>query len=312
MKTINVNHNWTEKYRPRTINDIVAETHIKDLISRYIKSNQIPNLLLYGFNPGTGKTTLAKIIINSVECDELVINASEERTTDVITNKIKNFAVTLGFRELKIVLLDEFDGMTPSAQQMLRYIMEQFSDNCTFILTCNYLNSVILPIQSRCNTIEIYPPNKKMVKDRVSYILNTEKISFNDNDIDIIVDNAYPDIRKIISLAQMFSKTNILTIDQKALIEEDYRLKIIDVLKSTISAKDKFNKIDKILRECSEKEFSTLYKILYDRVDEYAQNHKASITNILADGDFKQSFVNNKEIQASAMLSKVLAKLSDI
>ncbi len=305
------NHNWTEKYRPNNLEELVADEYIKKTISGYITNKSIPHLLLYGLNPGTGKTTLAKIIINSVDCDELIINASDERTTDVIENKIKMFATTLGFNQIKIVLLDEFDGTMPSAQQMLRFIMEEYSSLCTFILTCNHLNNVIMPIQSRCNTIEILPPNKEMVKKRITDILLKEKIIYNEIDVDKIIENAFPDIRKIISLTQMFSQSEKLLIDKKKLIETDYKLKILEVLKSTNDKKIKYNKIDKILRESNEKDYSSLYTMLYDKVDEYAPTQRASITNIISDGLFKQSFINNKEIQASATMSKIIIKISE-
>ena len=127
---------WTEHYRPKTLGEYVGNDHLKTKIAEYIEASDIPHLLLFG-KAGTGKTTLAKLIITNIKCDYIIINASDETGVDTIRNKVKGFASTVGFQDLKVIVLDEFDYMTPNAQGMLRNLMETFSKHCRFILTCN-------------------------------------------------------------------------------------------------------------------------------------------------------------------------------
>jgi len=184
---------WVEKYRPNKLEDYVGNEHLKSKVAGYIESGDIPHLLLYG-KAGTGKTTLAKLIVNSVDCDYMIINASDENNVDTVRNKVKNFASTIGFRQSKIIILDEFDYMTPNAQAILRNLMETFSKHCRFILTCNYVEKVIEPIQSRCQTFQIVPPTKKDVAVQISKILQSEGVKFEIKDLVPIIDAGYPDL----------------------------------------------------------------------------------------------------------------------
>ena len=140
---------WVEKYRPRKLADYVGNEHLKSKVEGYLENDDVPHLLFYG-KAGTGKTTLAKLIANSIECDYIIINASDENNVETVRTKVKNFASTIGFKKMKLIILDEFDYMTPNAQAILRNLMETFSKHCRFILTCNYVEKVIDPIQSRC------------------------------------------------------------------------------------------------------------------------------------------------------------------
>jgi replication factor C small subunit len=207
---------WAERYRPNKLVDYVGNEHLKSKVERYLEAGDIPHLLLYG-KAGTGKTTLAKLIVNSVECDYMIINASDERGIDIIRTKVKSFASTMGFKPYKIIILDEFDYMTPDAQAMLRNLMETFSNHCRFILTCNYIEKVIDPIQSRCQTFQIIPPTKKDVAVHMSKILQSEGISFQPKDLVPIIDAVYPDIRKVINTCQSNSIDGELKLDVKSL-----------------------------------------------------------------------------------------------
>ena len=139
---------WVEKYRPNQLDNYIGNDHLKSKVSVYLESGDIPHLLLFG-RAGTGKTTLAKLLVNNIDCDYLYINASDENSVDVVREKVKNFASTLGFKDMKVIILDECDYITPNAQAALRNLMETFSKNCRFILTCNYVERIIDPIQSR-------------------------------------------------------------------------------------------------------------------------------------------------------------------
>ena len=151
---------WVEKYRPQTLDTYVGNEHLVKKAGSYIKNDDIPHLLLYG-KAGTGKTTLAKLIVNQIDCDYLYINASDENNVDTVRTKIKTFASSIGFKKWKVVILDECDYITPNAQAALRNLMEVFSSHCRFILTCNYLERMLQPIVSRCQTYNISPPSKK-------------------------------------------------------------------------------------------------------------------------------------------------------
>jgi len=154
---------WVERYRPSTLDTYVGNETLKTKVERFIEEQNVPHLLLYG-RAGGGKTTLAKIIVNAIECDYLYINASDERNIDLVRDKLKNFASSVGFKPNKIVILDEADYLNVnSAQPALRNLMETFSAHCRFILTCNYVEKIIDPIQSRCQTYKIIPPSKKDV-----------------------------------------------------------------------------------------------------------------------------------------------------
>ena len=151
---------------------------------------------------GVGKTTLAKIITNQIDCDVMYVNASDENSVDAVRDKIRGFASSMGFRKWKVIILDESDYLTPNAQAALRNLMETFSKTTRFILTCNYVEKIIDPIQSRCQTFSITPPSKKEVAIRLKNILDLEGIGFEMNDLKTLVNGGYPDIRRVLNAAQ--------------------------------------------------------------------------------------------------------------
>ncbi len=168
---------WVEKYRPQTLEGYVGNEVIKNKIEDYLKQGSIQNLLLHGV-AGTGKTTLAKLLVKNIDCDYLYINASDERGIDTIREKIIPFASSMSFNDVKIVILDEADYITPQAQATLRNTIESCSKTTRFILTCNYLERIISPLQSRCQTFEITPPSKGDVWNKCENILHNENVEF--------------------------------------------------------------------------------------------------------------------------------------
>jgi DNA polymerase III delta prime subunit len=296
---------WVEKYRPSKLEDYVGNEHLKSKVAGYIESGDIPHLLLYG-KAGTGKTTLAKLIVNSVDCDYMIINASDENNVDTVRNKVKNFASTIGFRQSKIIILDEFDYMTPNAQAILRNLMETFSKHCRFILTCNYVEKVIEPIQSRCQTFQIVPPTKKDVAVQISKILQSESVKFEIKDLVPIIDSAYPDIRKIINTCQLNSIKGELKLDVQNLLENDYKTKIIDILKSKDDKRNKYMKLRQTLIDSRATDFTELYTLLYDKVEEYAEGKTANVILEISDGQRNAFLSIDKEIPTAATLIKIL------
>ena len=291
---------WVEKYRPQVLEDYVGNEVIKNKIADYIKESSIQNLLFYGV-AGTGKTTLAKLITKNIDCDLLYLNASDERGIDTIREKIQPFASSMGFNDVKIVILDEADYLTPQAQATLRHTIEACSSTTRFILTCNYLERIISPLQSRCQTFEITPPSKQEVNYKCQNILTKEKILFYDNNIDDVINTHYPDIRKIINTLQGSVVEDQIKIDDTSLKNSQLGDKIIEAL----SKKTKLSIIRQILADSGAREFDGLFKVLYDNVSKYT-NREGEAILIIAKYQYEYTFVLEKEICIAAMLNKLL------
>jgi DNA polymerase III delta prime subunit len=295
---------WVEKYRPKKLEDYVGNDHLKQKIRDYIESGDVPHLLLFG-KAGTGKTTLAKLIVNSINCDFMILNASDENNVDTVRNKVKSFASTIGFKDIKIVILDEFDYMTPQAQAILRNLMETFSKHCRFILTCNYVEKIIDPIQSRCQTFQIIPPTKKDVAVQISKILTEERIQFELKELVPIVDSSYPDIRKIINTCQLNSSKGILKIDSSSISDADVRVKIIDILKSKDDKRNRYVNLRQAVADSRVQDFTELYTHLYKKVNDYAVGNTSAVIMILAQGQYKDAMIVDKEICFMATLIEI-------
>jgi replication factor C small subunit len=304
-----VNHTlWTEKYRPTKLDDYVGNEHLKTKVAGYLENDDIPHLLLFG-RAGTGKTTLAKLIVKSIDCDYMIINASDENNVEMVRTKVKNFASSMGFKKFKVIILDEFDYMSKEAQAILRNLMETFSAHCRFILTCNYVEKVIEPIQSRCQSFQIVPPTKKDVAIQMSKILKAESIEFDVKDLVPIIDASYPDIRKVINTCQLNSNKGKLNVDVQNLLENDYKMKVLDILKSNDDSRNKYMKVRQAIIDSKANDFSELYTLLYDKVDEYAPNNTSGVILFLGEAVANSSLANDKEIIAAATMIKILNTL---
>ena len=296
---------WVESYRPTKLVDYVGNAHLKSKIEGYLEIGDVPHLLLHG-RAGTGKTTLAKLIVKSVDCDYMVINASDENNVDTVRNKVKNFASSMGFKKWKIVILDEFDYMSPNAQAILRNLMETFSQHCRFILTCNYVEKVIDPIQSRCQSFQIVPPTKKDVAIQISKILGAEGVEFEPKDLVPIIDAGYPDIRKIINTCQLNSNKGKLQVDTQNLLENDYKIKVLDILKSKDDKRNKYTNMRQTIIDSRVTDFSELFTLLYEKVDEFAPSNTANVIIALSEGQSRHFNAIDKEIPMAATLIEIL------
>lgn len=299
---------WVEKYRPDTLEGYVGNEHILEKVKIYIQNEDVPHLLLYG-QAGTGKTTLAKIITNQIDCDLMYINASDENSVDAVRDKIRGFASSLGFRKWKVIILDEADYLTPNAQAALRNLMETFSASTRFILTCNFVEKVIDPIQSRCQTFAITPPSKKDVAKRLNDILTTEGIEFEMSDLAVLVNSGYPDIRRVLNAAQRQVINGKLVIDKQSTLEANYTEKVVQELMSNNDAKTKFTNVRQIIADSGVKSFEPLYRTLYDRVDDYGKGKVGQTILNIADGQYKDAMVVDKEINVMAMMLNIITSI---
>jgi DNA polymerase III delta prime subunit len=292
---------WVEKYRPQILEDYVGNEVIKNKIADYLKQGSIQNLLFHGV-AGTGKTTLAKLIAKNLNCDLLYLNASDERGIDTIREKIIPFASTMSFNDVKIIILDEADYLTPQAQATLRNTMETFSSSTRFILTCNYLERIISPLQSRCQTFEITPPSKTEVIEHISNITAEEKLfDVEIEDVQKVVNTHYPDIRKIINTIQGSIVDGYVKIDDNSLKNSQLGDQIVDALEKKL----KLSAIRQMLADSGAREFDGLFKVLYDNVSKYT-NREGEAILIIAKYQYEYTFVLEKEICIAAMLNKLL------
>ena len=291
---------WVEKYRPTTLEEYVGNDLIKSKIGEYIKLGSIQNLLFHGV-AGTGKTTLAKLIAKNLNCDLLYINASDERGIDTIREKIIPFASSMSFNDVKIVILDEADYITPQAQATLRNTIESCSKTTRFILTCNYLERIISPLQSRCQTFEIIPPSKKEVQSHIMGVMKKEGI-YSMRNHSMVIDTHYPDIRKIINTLQGSIVNGELKIDDTSLKNTQLGGLIVDAL----IRKAKLSEIRQIIAESGSREFDDLFKYIYDKSNTLFGNNEGEAILIIAKYQYEYTFVLEKEICIAAMLKQLL------
>lgn len=296
---------WVERYRPVDLTTFIGNDSIKQKIGRFIANGDIPHLLLAG-PPGTGKTTLAKIIIKNIECDHLYINASDENNVETVRSKLKTFASSAGFKELKIVILDEADYITPSAQAALRNLMESYSRHCRFVLTCNYVERMMDAVVSRVQQFHVVPPTKIDVAKHLASILTQESVTYQVADVKLLVDAYYPDIRKVINEAQLHVQDGKLALDPEEIIEGDIKLKVIDVLNQKGDPKKRFQEIRQMIADAQIRDFSSIYTLLFEKVDDYGKGHVSQVILAIAEGQKFDGQVVNKEINMMSTVINIL------
>ena len=296
---------WTERYRPDTLTGYIGNESLKAKIARMIADGDIPHLLLSG-PAGTGKTTMAKMLVKNIDCDYLYINASDENNVETIRTKVKSFASTIGFKSMKIIILDEADYITQNAQAALRNIMETFSRSTRFILTCNFVERIIDPIVSRTQQFHVVPPTKMEVAKHMAGILKQEGVTYNAADVKLLVDAHYPDIRKIINEAQLHVTDAELKLDVEEVIAGDVKLRIIEALSQKGDVKKRFQEVRQLLADAGIRDFAGIYDLLYSRVDEYAAGHVSQVILHIAEGQKFDGQVVNKEINMCATLINIL------
>ena len=296
-----------EKYRSKDLSEYVGNEHIKKTIEQYLGQNDIQNLIFYG-PAGTGKTTLAKLIVNNLNCDYLYINASDERGIETIRDKVSGFASTASFKPLKVVILDEADFLTIQAQASLRNVIETFSRTTRFIMTCNYVERIIDPLQSRCQVLKVVPPSKKEVAVHLAKIMAYEAIVYDLEDVKTIVNQYYPDLRKCLNTIQLSIITNgkqdkYLQIDKSVLVSSNY---MTQVLKELSNAKPKWREIRQIIANANVSDFEELYRYLYDNANVYASGREGMVAIYINEYSYQSNFRIDKEINCMALIQKLI------
>jgi DNA polymerase III delta prime subunit len=303
---------WTEKYRPKTVEDCILPDAIKTTFQEYVKSGHIPNLLLSG-SAGVGKTTIAKALWNEVGCDFIVINGSDESGIDVLRNKIKNYASSVSLSGgRKVIIIDEADYLNPnSTQPALRGAIEEFASNCSFIFTCNYKNRIIEPIHSRCAVIEFKIQNGQKAKmasaffKRVEWILGEEKITYDREVIAALITKHFPDNRRILNELQRYSASG--TIDN-GILSNIVDINLADLIK-TIKDKD-FTSMRKWVTQNLDNDPVRIYRKIYDSLyDNLKPNSIPNAVMILAKYQYQSAFVADQEINLVACLTEFMVEL---
>jgi DNA polymerase III delta prime subunit len=301
---------WVEKYRPKKVADTILPDDLKQTFQQFVNNKEIPNLILAG-GPGIGKTTIAKAMLEEIGCSYIVINGSMNGNIDTLRNEIKNFASTVSFSGgRKYVILDEADYLNPqSTQPALRNFMEEFSANCGFILTCNFLNRIITPLHSRCSVIQFKinkadrPKLATQFFGRVMKILKTENIEFDPKVLPELIMKFFPDWRRVLNELQRYSATG--KIDSGILANvKDVSLKN---LASALKEKD-FSTMRKWVVENLDNDPAAIFRNIFDTANEHLQpNSIPQLVILLADYQYKSAFVTDQEINLVAFLTEVMA-----
>ena len=299
---------WTEKYRPKKIEDCILPERLKTPFQEYVNQGKIPNLLLCG-GAGVGKTTVAKAMCEEIGCDVMVINGSDESGIDTFRVKIKNFASSMSLAGgRKVIIIDEADYLNPnSTQPALRNAIEEFAGNCSFIFTCNFKNRIIDPLHSRCAVIDFQLKNNEKSQmaaqffKRIQQVLQSENVEYDDMVIAELVKKHFPDFRRVINELQRYSQFGKI---DSGILAQIADVSINDIVKF-IKDKD-FGAIRKWVAS-NDVDASTFFRKLYDNLYEVLKPQSIpQAVIILADYQYKQAFVADQEINTVACLTELM------
>ena len=291
-----------EIYRPIVLDNYVGNANLKASIAKQLAQNDIQNYLFYG-PAGTGKTTLAKLIVHNLDCESLYINASDERGIETIRDKVSSFASVMSFKPIKVVILDEADFLTIQAQASLRNVIETFSRTTRFILTCNFVERIIDPLQSRCQVFKVVPPTKKEVALHLASVCDKESISYEPTAIGKVVNKFYPDLRKMLNTIQSSTINGKLELDDSLLVSTSYMLAILEELKTK---KPSFTKIRQTIADANVDDFEELFRFLYDESSQYLPNKEGTVAMLVNEHQYKANFRIDKEINTMSLIQNLI------
>ena len=308
---INENVIWVEKYRPRTIEDAILPKELKSVFQQFVNDKFVPNLLLTG-RAGVGKTTVARALLEEIGCDYIVINGSLNGNIDTLRNDIRNFASSVSLSGgRKYVILDEADYLNAnSTQPALRNFMEEFSANCGFILTCNFVNRIIEPLHSRCSIIDFKLPNVEKPKLAATFyrrlvdILTHENVEFEAKAVAALVEKHFPDFRRTLNELQRYSATGKVDAGILTNLKHESLKELLGHLKDK-----SFTNVRKWVGENSDIDTNVFFRELYDTATEYLKpNSIPQLVLILADYQYKAAFVADQEINLAACLTEIMVE----
>lgn len=302
---------WVEKYRPRTIDSAILPSTLKTTFQQFVDQKNIPNLLLTG-RAGIGKTTVARAMLEELQCDYIIINGSMNGNIDTLRSEIKDFASSISFSGgRKYVILDEADYLNPnSTQPALRNFMEEYSRNCGFILTCNFKNKIIEPLHSRCSVVEfkIDKKDKPLLASqfyrRVCNILDQESVQYDQKAVIEVITKFFPDWRRVLNELQRYSATG--KIDSGILVNfsEENLKGLVELLKAK-----NFTEVRKWVAENNDLDQAVFFRKLYDTASQYLKpNSIPQLVITLADYQYKAAFVADHEINILACLTEIMAE----
>ncbi len=294
---------WVEKYRPKSLDDLVLSDENRQTLKKFVDGKEIPHLLLEGIT-GSGKTTVARILIGSLDCSVLSLNASDDRGIETIRTRVKQFLQTQSPHQWKVVFLDESDAMTPEAFFCLRNIMERFSERGRFILTANHIEKIHEAILSRCQRLQFRPLDRKLVTRNVMKILKEEKITFDPNDVIRLISDHYPDVRKIINQAERRTNEGKLTYTPEQAVETQ----VLDLIK-----KRQLRPIRELLA-VTKPEFTDLYRYLFDVIAGHHEGVESPVALsmrrdavlAIAEYAYRDALVPDRELQFAACCLKLI------
>ena len=302
---------WVEKYRPKTINECILPDRLKTIFQQISSEGRIPNMILSG-GPGMGKTTVAKALCNEVGCDFLMINGSEESGIDVLRTKIRGYASTVSFDgKRKVVILDEADYLNPqSTQPALRSFIEEFEKHCSFIMTCNYINRIIEPLHSRCQTIDFRINKEEKLNvgsnfgKRLYTILDQEKVDYDKKVVAEVLMKHFPDYRRVLNELQKYSKYGSI---DSGILSQVTELDLAELMKYM---KDKkFNEVRKWVVNNLDNDPQKVYRKIYDIAEKHIQSTSLpQLVLILAESQYKSAFAADHELNLVACLVEIMVE----
>lgn len=303
---------WVEKYRPKTVEETILPVELKTTFQQFVDQKNIPNLILSG-SAGVGKTTIARAMLEQLECDYIVINGSMNGNIDTLRNEILSFASSVSLSGgRKYVILDEADYLNAnSTQPALRNFMEEFSKNCGFILTCNFKNRIIEPLHSRCSVIDFKISKKDMAKlagqffKRVQCILKKESVEFDPAVVAELINKHFPDWRRVINELQRYSATGKIDSGILANMQDSSIRELITFMKDK-----NFTEVRKWVKNNNDTDMNSLFNQFYDSANVYFT--KACIPHLIvtiADYQYKSAFSANQEINFAAFLAEVMINM---
>jgi DNA polymerase III delta prime subunit len=299
---------WVQKYRPQKVADTILPENTKKAFQKFVDDNNVPNLLLAG-SPGTGKTTVAKAMLEQMGCDYIIINAALNRGIDVVRSEISTFASSISLAGgRKYIILDESDYLTPDAQASMRNLIETFSKNCGFIFTCNFKNRIITPLRSRLSEVDFAIEKTEKPKlaaqffKRTLSILKNEEVDFDQKVVARVIEKYFPDFRRILNELQKYSGNG--RIDEG--IFADFKQESIDELFSLLKEKN-FTGMRKWCADNSDQDPNEIFRKIYDTAtDKIELKSMPAFVVSLADYMYKSSFVADQEINLVAFLTEIM------